>query len=106
MKVVVLQKLDVIEAGFHHRIGAWLAIFVQEMLFQRPRIHPDADGTAMILGRLDNLGHPLGITDIAGVDAQARGPCLGGLNRAFIVEMDIGHDRHRAFAANLTQGAR
>ena len=103
VKVVVLQKLDVIEPGFHHRIRARLAIFVQEVLFQRPGIYPDADGAAVIFRGLHHLGHALSVADVAGVDPQTGSASLGGFNRALIVEMDVGHDRHRAFAANLAQ---
>ena len=41
--------------------------------------------------------------DVAGVDAQAGGPRLGRLDGAAIVEMDVGDDRHRAFAHDLAQ---
>ena len=67
------------------------------MLFQRPCIHPDAEGTAVILGGFHHLGDALGIADIAGVDAQAGSACNGGFNGAFVVEMNVGHDGHRAF---------
>ena len=60
VKIVVLQQLDVIHSGFHHRIRARLAILVQQMFFQRSRIHPDPDRAAVILGRPHHLGHPRG----------------------------------------------
>jgi hypothetical protein len=84
--------------------GAGLAIFVQQVLFQRTGVDADADGTAVVAGGLDHLAHPVGRTDVARVDAQAGGAGLGGLDGAFVVEMDVGHDRHRAFADDFAQG--
>ena len=106
MKIVVLQQLDMIKTAFYHRVGAWLAVFFQQVPFQRPCIHPYANRTAMILGRTNNLGHPLGIANIARVDPQTGRPSLCRLNRAFVVKMDIRNDRHRAFRHNLPQSPR
>jgi hypothetical protein len=58
-----------------------------------------------ILGRLDHFAHALGVADVAGVDAQAGGTGHGGLDGAFVVEMDVGHDRHRAFGHDVFQRA-
>ena len=60
----------------------------------------------MILGGLDHLAHAAGVADITGVDAQAGGTGFGGLNRAFVVEMDVCDDRHRAFGTDFAQGQR
>src|SRR5690606_18499227 len=43
------------------------------------------------------------LADIAGVYTQAGGAGLGGLDGAAIMEMDVGDDRHRAFAGDLAQ---
>ena len=55
----------------------------------------------MILGGLDDFAHALGVADIAWVDAEAGGPGLGGFDAAFVVEVDVGDDRHFRSAANL-----
>ena len=60
----------------------------------------------MVLGRLDDLAHPLGRADIAGVDAQTGGAALGRLDRAFVVKMDIGDDRHLDLPHDVFQGQR
>ena len=60
----------------------------------------------MVAGGLDHFAHPGGIADIAGVDPQTGGPGGGSLDRAFVMKMDVGHDRHRTFAANLVQRRR
>ncbi len=53
----------------------------------------------MVLGGLHHLAHALGVADVAGVDPQAGRARLGRLDGALVVEMDVGHDRHRAFRA-------
>ncbi len=58
VEIVVLQQPDVIEPALHHRVRTGLAVLVQEVLFQRSRIHPDPDRTAVVLGRLHHLAHP------------------------------------------------
>ena len=105
VEIVVLQDLDMVEAGFHHRSRAGLAVFFQQVLFEAAGIDADADRAAVVAGGLDHLAHAGGIANIAGVDAQAGGAGLGGLDGALVVEMDVGDDRHRAFAADLAQGA-
>ena len=103
VEIVVLQQLDVIEPAVHHRIRAGFAVFFQQVLFQTAGIDADADRTAVILGRTHHLGHARGIADIAGIDAQAGDAGLGGLDGALVVEMDVGDDGNRAFAADLLQ---
>ena len=103
VEIVVLKDLDVIQPAFDHRVGARLAIFLQQVLLKRSRVHTDPDRAAVILGRLDHLADPLLGTDIAGIDAKTGRACLGGFDGAFVVEMDIRHDRNRAFAHDLAQ---
>jgi hypothetical protein len=106
VKIVVLQHLDMVQPAFDHGIGTGLAVFVQQVLFQRSRVHADAHGTAVIAGGRDDLLHPPLITDVAGIDAQTGGTRLGGLDAAPVVEMDVGDERHRAFAHDLFQRPR
>jgi hypothetical protein len=47
----------------------------------------------VVAGGLHYLAHALGAADIAGIDAQAGGPRISGLDGAYR-EVDIGHDRH------------
>ena len=104
VEIVVLQDTDMVETGLHHRVGARFAVFLKQVLFQRPGIHADPDGTAVILGRLHHFGHALAVTDIARVDPQAGRTGLCRLDGALVVEMYIRNDRHRAFAHDLFQG--
>ena len=94
VEVVVLQDARVVERALDHRLGAGLAVFLQQVLLQRAGIDADAHRAAVVLGRLDHLAHPLGAADIAGIDAQAGGAGLGRLDGALVVEMDVGDDRH------------
>ena len=57
----------------------------------------------MVLGGANDLGHALFVADIAGVDPQTGRAGLCRFNRAFVVEMDVGDDRHGAFAHDLLQ---
>ena len=103
VKIVVLQDLDVIQPGFHHRVGTGLPVFFQEVPFQRSRVHADADGTSMIARRLDHLADALFIADVAGVDPQTGRPRLRRLDPAAVVEMDVRHDGNRAFRHDFPQ---
>ena len=105
-EVVVLEDLGVVERALDHRLGAGLAVFLQQLALQRAGIDADAHRAAMVLGRLDHFAHALGRADIAGIDAQASGAVLGGLDRALIVEMDVGDDRHLHLADDMLQRRR
>src|SRR3712207_8551028 len=68
-------------------------LFPYTTLF-RSRIDADADRAAIGLGGVDDLAHPLGRTDIAGVNAEARRARVGRFERPLIMEVDVGNDRH------------
>ena len=60
----------------------------------------------MIPRRLHDLPHPLIAADIAGVDPQAGRTAFGGLDRAAVMEMDVGDDRHVHLAHDILQRQR
>ena len=93
VEVVVLAGCGRGERALDHRLGAGLAVFLQQVALQRAGIDADAHGAAVVLGRLHHLAHPVGRADIAGIDAQAGRARLGRLDRALVVEMDVGHER-------------
>ena len=93
---MVLEHADMVERAFDQRLGAGLAIFFEQVLFEAAGIDADADRAAVGLGGVDHFAHPLGRADIAGIDAQAGGAGIGRLERALVVEMDVGDDRHAA----------
>ena len=80
--------------------------FSSRSLLQAAGVDADAHGAAMVLGGLDHFAHAVGRADIAGVDAQAGGAGLGGLDAALVVEVDVGDDRHLGCAARSSGSAR
>src|SRR5690606_25161585 len=53
----------------------------------------DADGAAVVAGRLHHLAHPIGRADVPRVDPKTGGPRLGGLDPAPVVEVDVRDQR-------------
>ena len=90
-----------VEAAFDHRLRTGLAVFLQQVPLQAARVDADADRTAVIPRGRDHLAHALGRADVARVDPQAGGAGLCRLDGAAVVEVDVGDDRHRAFAHDL-----
>ena len=68
--------------------------FSSRSLSSEPALTPMRIEQPWSLRRLDHLAHALGRADVAGIDAQAGGAALGRLDRALVVEMDVGDDRH------------
>ena len=98
VKIIVLQNFDMVQTAFDHRVGTGFAVFVQQMLFQRARIHPDTDRTVVIARRFDHFPDALFVADVARIDAQTGSPASAASIAAFVVEMDVCHHGHRAFA--------
>ena len=59
----------------------------------------------IVLGGLHNILHALRRADVAGVDPEARGAALGRLDRALVVEMDVGDDRDLRLAHDVLERA-
>ena len=94
VEVVVLQQLDVIHRAFDQRFGAGLAVFFQQIAFKTSGIDPDADRAAIRFRCPHDFGDPFAAADVAGIDAEAGGTGIGSFQRALVVEMDIGDQRH------------
>ena len=92
-----------VERAFDQRLWAWFTIFFEQILFQRPGIHTDADRAAIGLGGVDDFVHPFCAADITGVNPQTCCARICCLERTFIVEMDIGNDGDLRGANNLFQ---
>ena len=103
VEVVVLKDANVLESRFDHRLGTWLAVFLQQAPFQASRVHSDTDRATVILGRRDHLSDADGVADVSGIDPQAGGPCLGSLDGAPVMEMNVRDDRRGAFRDDLPQ---
>jgi hypothetical protein len=54
-KAVVLEDPDMVERAFDQRLGARLAIFLEQVLLQAPGIDPDPDRAAIGAGRRDDF---------------------------------------------------
>jgi hypothetical protein len=61
---MVLQQLDMVERAFDQRLGAGLAIFLEQVLLEAAGIDADADRAAIGLGGVDHFVHPLGAEPI------------------------------------------
>ena len=103
VEIAVLQKLDMVKRAFNQGVGARLTVLLQQILFETACIHADADCTTIGLGGVDDLVHPLCTSNIARVDAKTRGASVCRLQRAFIMEVDVGNDRDICRADNLFQ---
>jgi hypothetical protein len=90
---MILEQADMVQCAFDQRLGARLAIFFEQVLFQAAGIDPDADRAAIGSGGGDDFSDPLGRADVARVDAQAGRAGIGGFERALVVEMNVGDDR-------------
>ena len=98
---MVLEDADMVERAFDQRLGAGLAIFFEQVLLEAAGIDADADRAAVGLGGVDHFAHPLGRADVARIDAQAGRAGVGRFQRALVVEMDVGDDRHVGGADDL-----
>ena len=94
VEVVVLQDAGVAQRALDHRLGTRLAVALEQLALERAGVDADAHGAAVVAGGLHHLAHAAGRADVAGIDAQAGRAGLGRLDGAFVVEVDVGHDRH------------
>ena len=81
--------------GLHQCFRCGSAVLLVQLGVEGPGVHADADRHA---ARLGLLGHELdvgGLADVAGVEAQALHARLEGGEGEFVLEMDVGDDRHR-----------
>jgi hypothetical protein len=92
-----------IERAFDQRVRAGLAVFLEQVLLEAAAVDADADRTAIGLGGAHHLGDARAAADIARVDPQAGRAGIGGFQRALVVEMDVGDDRHVRAAHDLSQ---
>ena len=83
-----------VQGAFHQRFRVGFAVFLQQMLFQRPGVDADAHGAAVIASGLDDLFDPFVAADIARIDAQAGRTTGGGFQGTTVVEVNVGDDRH------------
>jgi len=90
---VVLQDAGVAQRALDHGVGAGLAVLFQEIALQRAGVNADAHGASVVAGGLNHLADAVGGANVAGIDPQAGSAGLGRLDPAFVVEVDVGHER-------------
>ena len=105
-EIMVLEDPDMVERALDQRLRAGLAIFFEQILLEASGIDPDADRAAIGLGRVDDLADPVGRADVAGIDPQARRAGVRRLERALVVEVDVGDDRDCGRADDLAAAPR
>ena len=102
-EVDVLEQGEFVAGGLDQGLGGGPAVLLVEVGVQRPGVDPDADGHASVAclgGYLLDLGL---LAQVARVQAQ---PLHAGLQRGechLVVEVDVGHDRHRRARHNVGQ---
>jgi hypothetical protein len=106
VEVVVLQDAGVVQGALDHRLGAGLAVLLQQFALQRAGVDADPHRAAVVAGGLDDLTHAVGAADIARIDPQAGRAGLGRLDAALVVEVDVGHERHLGLAGDGLEGGR
>ena len=106
VKIVILQDLRMLQGAFDQRLRVRLAILFQQMPLERPGVHADPHAAAMVARGFHHLAHPVRAADVTRVDAQACGARLRGLDRAAVVEMNVGDNRHVHLAHDILQRQR
>ena len=108
VEVEILQDAGVDRARSRPwRPGRARRTFSSRMTLQRAGIHADTDGAAVVAGGLHHIAHPVLGADIAGIDAKAGRARLRRFDAAFVVKVDVGHERRPwPRLAMVLQGAR
>src|SRR3546814_16381870 len=83
------------------RISDWSSDVCSSDLFEAARVDADADRAAIGLRRAHDLRHARFGPDVARIDPEAGSARVGRFQRALVVEMDVGDDRHGRRADDL-----
>jgi len=92
-----------VQRAFDERLGAGLAILLEQVLLETPGIDADADRAAVRARRGNHFLDAVLGTDVARIDAKASSAGVGGFQGALVVEVDVGDDRHVRRAHDLPQ---
>src|SRR6478672_11912659 len=93
-EAVILENADMVERAFDQGLGAGLAVFFEQVLFEVAGVDPDTDRAAVGACRRDHFLDALFRADVARIDAEARRAGVRGLERTLVVKVDVGDDRH------------
>ena len=100
----VLEHVRFLQGRGHQCFRSRATVFGVEFLVQRAGVHTDTQRDARVGGGLaDVRADFVELTDVAGVHAHGRAAGVDGLEHVFGLEVDIGDDRNRRFAADFRQ---
>ena len=103
-EAAVLEMAHVFLDGRGHLLGKRQVGPRLQGVVERPRVHADADGDAGRASRIDDGVGLFPRSDVTWIDAQLGRAATGGLDGDPRIEMDVGDDGKRAFAAYLLEG--
>ena len=108
VKVQLLEDADVAQGGLHHQlrglVDAAPAAALQPLAAgDAAGVDPDPHRDAPVPRLAGDVGHLGRVGDVAGVEPEARDPRLQRLQGARSVVVDVGDNRYRRAANDLTQ---
>jgi hypothetical protein len=74
VEVVVLQDAGVVQGALDHRVGARLAVLLQQFALQRAGVDADPHRAAVVAGRLDHVAHAVGLPILPGLIRRQAAP--------------------------------
>src|SRR3546814_2944738 len=92
-----------IKRAFYQCFRAGLAIFFEQVLFERTSVDADSDGAAIGLRRVHHFLDPCLAADVARIDAQAGRARVGGFQCALIMKMNVRDDGYARGANDLPE---
>ena len=99
-----LQHPRVVEAALHHALGSHAAVFCEDFLFNGAGVHADAHRDAVLLQAVRQRAHVGLAADVAGIDAHLGDAVFDGTDGELVVEVDVGHQRHRGCVHQRAHG--
>ena len=94
-EIVCLAYFDVPHRALQECVRCRRRVFLQQVLLKRTLVHADANRDIRRFSGRQHLLNPFFAADIAGVNAHLRHTRIHRCKRIAIVEMDVGHNRHR-----------
>src|SRR3546814_5160690 len=92
-----------IKRAFYQCFRAGLAIFFEQVLFERTSVDADSDGAAIGLRSVHHFLDPCLAADVARIDAQAGRARVGGFQCALIMKMNVRDDGYARGANDLPE---
>ncbi|MBG9885425.1 hypothetical protein ABE10_02255 [Bacillus toyonensis] len=104
VEVMLLEQRCFPHGALHERLRSRLAVFLQQPLVERARVHADAERDAGVGRRLGDLAHlVVELTDVARVHTHRRTAGVDRLEDVLGLEVDVGDDRDLALLRDDVQ---